>query len=308
MNIISRIKPYSGYIGLFLILLVTAGFAVWWMMASPGDLKELDPYAAQYAQEALLAKLSDTAQTEEPFTFVVLGDTRNNTVVATAVHEKSLEDTPRFIINTGDLIRGGTVEEYLENYLPALEAVAPIPVFCIPGNHDRGDRRNYAAFKRLFGDTRFSFDYGACRFVGFNACEQVRVSRADLNFLDQELSKPGAKYKYVFFHIPPKYFEREIATDDRRGFAWNAKALRALLARHKVNEVFMGHIHGYASKVIDGVRYTLTAGGGAPFSARLPDEARIFHYLALHVTPNGVSQELIWMDVAANQWRRQKIY
>ena len=102
------------------------------------------------------------------------------------------------------------------------------------------------------------------------------------------------QYKFVFFHIPPAYFEEvAIGDEDPRGFTWKASAFRALLAKHKVNEVYMGHIHGYASAVIDGVRYTLSAGAGAPLSDRLPEEARIYHLLVVHVSPGGLSQELV---------------
>ena len=68
----------------------------------------------------------------------------------------------------------------------------------------------------------------------------------------------------------------------------------------------MGHIHGYASEVIDGVRYTLTAGGGAPLSERLPEEARIFHYLVIHVGPEGLRQELVYAE--EGNWPRRETY
>ena len=281
---------------------------VWWMAASPGDLSRLAPYTERYAYPAMERQLMAQGNDTTDFCFAVLGDSRNNTMVASRVYDRAEADGPDIIFNTGDLIRGGTVEEYLENHIPLVEDVAPIPVFCIPGNHERGDRYDFAAFKHLYGDDRFSFDYGPCRFVGINASEKIRVDRGELAFLDRELSKPGATYKYVFLHIPPKYFEKEIIGDDRRGFQWNADKLRALLARHKVNEVFMGHIHGYASAVMDGVRYTLTAGGGAPFSERLPAEARVYHYMLIHVTPNGATEELVYYDPTTGEWPRKQIY
>jgi len=40
--------------------------------------------------------------------------------------------------------------------------------------------------------------------------------------------------------------------------------------------------------VRDGVRYTLTAGGGAPLSGRIARENRNFHYVALDVSPEGL--------------------
>jgi hypothetical protein len=158
----------------------------------------------------------------------------------------------------------------------------------------------------LYDDERFSFDYGPCRFVGFNASEKIRVTGSELDFLEQELSKPGATYKFVFFHIPPLYFEKEIVVDEaRRGFEWNAEKLRALLTEQNVTEVFMGHIHGYASEVIDGVRYTLTAGAGAPLSGRLPSESRLYNYVIVHVTPDGLRREVVYLR--DGEWLRKKV-
>ena len=307
-NLLKHIHNKKRFAALTVCAVLTVAALSWWVASSPGDLAELAPYAERYNYERLEAGLVGTQDNAESFTFVVLGDTRNNMYVAPDVFRHAAEERPVMIFHTGDLIRGGTVKEYLENHIPLLEIADPVPVFCIPGNHERGDRRDFAAFEALYGGTRFSFDYGPCRFVGFNASEKIRVTAGDLAFLEQELSKPGATYKFVFFHIPPKYFEGKVATNDRRGFDWNADKLRELLSRHHVNEVFMAHIHGYATAVIDGVRYTLTAGGGAPFSKRLPEEARIFHYMTIHVTPQGLSEELVYRDRDTGDWRRKAVY
>ena len=136
----------------------------------------------------------------------------------------------------------------------------------------------------------------------------MRVSKKELDFLDRELAKPGVKYKFVFFHIPPKYFEATICPDDRRGFKWNAEPLRELLTRHGVTEVFMGHIHGYAATVIDNVRYTLTAGAGARLSQRLAPEGRIYNYLALKVTPDGLHEDLVYVSNETGGWERKQVY
>jgi hypothetical protein len=61
-----------------------------------------------------------------------------------------------------------------------------------------------------------------------------------------------------------------------------------------VTEVFMSHIHGYASEVIDGVRYTLTAGAGAPLARRLTKEGQVYHYVVVHIGPNGPRREMVY--------------
>lgn len=288
------------------VLIVVTG--TWWATTSPGDLALLQPYAERCNYERLMRALSVEPAPPELFSFVVLGDSRNNLPVASKVFEQAIAEKPIMIFHTGDLVRGGTVKEYLENYLPLVDLAHPVPVFAVPGNHERGSRHDFAAFKALYGDVQFSFDYGACRFVGLNVSEKTCVTRADLEFLEKELSKPGVKYKFVFFHVPPTYFEREVGINDPRGFEWNADEVRSILAKHQVTEVFMAHVHGYATAVIDSVRYTLTAGAGAPFDHRLPIKNRIFHYMVVHVMPDRVTQELVYMDMTTRTWVRRQVY
>lgn len=294
--------------GLAVVVAVAAlvGGGGWWVFASPGDLSRLDPFVPLCNYETLLADLTPP-EAPDRFTFVVLGDSRNNNIIAPRVYAAAGAEQPDLLFHTGDMIRGGKVDEYLDHHLPLVESVAPIPVFSVPGNHERGDRRDYAAFNYLHGGERFSFDYGNTRFVGFNASERVRVSRKDLAFLDGELSKPGVEHKFVFFHIPPGYAERAFLDNDRRGFKWNADAIHQLLVRHGVEEVFMGHIHGYASEVLDGVRYTLTAGAGAPLSKELPMEGRAHNYMVVRVAPEGVYREVVYLDPPTGEWRRRPL-
>lgn len=255
-----------------------------------GGFARLAKYRDQYGYDALLRGLDPKTG---PFTFVVLGDSRNNVRVARRVYELAAGESPALIFNTGDIVRHGTAQEFVKNHIPLLAIADPAPVFCVPGNHERGARRDFAGFEALYGGDRFAFDYGPCRFVGFNNSKRAGVTADDLAFLDNALSETQAAHKFVFFHEPPAYFEERFVSDDRRrGFEKNADELRALLVRHNVNEVFMAHIHGYASEVIDGVRHTLTAGAGAPLSKRLPPDQRVYNYVVVHVEPDGPRREV----------------
>jgi Icc-related predicted phosphoesterase len=229
-----------------------------------------------------------------PFTFVVLGDNRNAVKIPRMIHQKVKAEEPGFLFNTGDLVRFGTAREFVSRYLPLLEIMDPIPVFSIPGNHDRGARSDFAAFRAVHGEERFSFDYGPCRFVGVNNAKRARLTVDDLEFLEAELGKSPQAYKFVFIHIPPRYFEDGLViVEKRRGFKKLQQEFHALMARRQVTEVFMGHIHGYASREIDGVRYTLTAGAGAPLGRQLPVEARVYNYVVLYVDAEGLKREVV---------------
>lgn len=298
-----RLK-YTLVIVVFLSV-VAGGFSTIWISKGPRRVERITPYHEKYRYEALIDYVESHPPESDTFKIAVLGDTRNNYGVAKQVYTRASLEKPDLIFNTGDLIRHGSVDELLAGHIPLLEITDPVPVFCVPGNHERGERLDYASYKALYGGTRFSFDYGPCRFVGFNASEHIRVDSGDLKYLERELSKPGATYKFVFFHIPPKYFEREVATNDRRGFKWNADELLKLLVEQEVTEVFMGHIHGFASKVIDGVRHTITAGGGAPLSERLPAEGSVHNYVVLNFSKDGIQREVV--RLIDGNWVRNEV-
>ncbi|HQN00732.1 MAG TPA: metallophosphoesterase, partial [Candidatus Hydrogenedentes bacterium] len=259
-------------------------------------LKTCRGYTFQLLQQAL-----SEPPRPRPWRFIVLGDTRNNTTVAAALYRQARTLDPVMAFHTGDIIRGGKASELLGNHVRLLEEhLNPIPLFCVPGNHERGPRRDYGAFKTLYGDDKFAFAHDECLFVGFNNCAAKGVTERDLEFLEQQLARQY-EYKFVFTHIPPAFFEATFAGDTRRrGFKRGADAFHALLRRHQVNEVFMAHIHGYATKVLDGVRYTLTAGGGAPLSGRIAAENRHFHLIEMEVGAHGLKRRLMILD--RGQW------
>jgi predicted phosphodiesterase len=289
--------------GLLVVLLAAlAGFNYLRAHRGLARIKALHAtYGNSALEQAARARIADPAN----FTFVVLGDTRNKKKITSMVYEKAAADKPAFILHTGDIVRHGTAPEFLENHIALLERCTPgIPMFCVPGNHERGARRDFGVFKALYGDDKFSFQIGECRFVGFNNSTRKRVTAEDLAYLDAELGRTPARYKFVFMHIPPVFFEDTFGGEGRRrGFRENADAMQAIFQKHGVTEVFMAHIHGYAVADIGGVRYTLTAGGGAPLSKGLAPEARAYNFVTLHVSPEGVRREVsLQIDGA---WQRR---
>ncbi len=286
-----------------LFILLGTLYGLRYALAHAG-LSRLAEYAPKYSYPVLLKAAQEQQKDPNNFTFVVLGDNRNVQKTAVKVYGEAAKEGAALIFNTGDIVRHGTPREYLKNHIKLLEMVEPIPVFCIPGNHERGARRDFGPFKALYGAERFSFDYGACRFIGFNNGKRSRVDADDLAFVERELEKsPAPPYKYVFLHIPPRYFEDHIViVNKRRGYKKYAGELHNLFIRHGVNEVFMGHIHGYVSEKIDGVRYTLTAGAGAPLSKRLRPEYRYHNYVVVHISPQGIRREAVRLK--NGQWQR----
>ena len=241
----------------------------------------------------------------EGFSFVALGDTRSNIDVARAVLSHAAKEKPLFILCNGDIVRRGRVEEYTAHHMQLIDMIAPVPMLVAPGNHERGPNGDFEPFRALTGGERFSFDYGGCRFVGLNNADSNGMSNDDIDYLDTELSKPGVEHKFVVFHIPPRFLENAIETEEGRGFSWNARRMRALFTKEKVDQVFVGHVHGFATQVVDGVRYTITGGAGANLAESLKKEGQVHNFVVVHVTPQGVRNEVV--KEIDGEWVRSEI-
>ncbi len=281
-------------VGLSVIAVLMGGKRLFRYVSAHRGRKKLARECKRYNTAALVETLKAAEKPNEPFTFVVLGDNRATKTIPPVIHRLAREENPTFAFNTGDLVRFGKAWEYVDRYLPLLRIMEPVPVFSVPGNHDRGARNDFAGYLAVHGADRFSFDYGPCRFVGVNNGKRARMVADDIAYLRSELSKSPIRHKFVFIHIPPTYFEDGVVTvTKRRGFVKFRQEFRAFMTEQQVDEVFMGHIHGYATRIINGVRYTLTAGAVAPLSKRLPPDAQVHNYVVCHVNSEGYRREVV---------------
>lgn len=270
------------------------------------DLSLLDEYAATESYERLYERIRNREAGEGGFFFVALGDTRSFKGRAQRILRKAAEFEPAFILSNGDIVRHGTVEEYGEYHMPLMRDLDPIPFIPAPGNHEEGPNHNFGPFKRLYGDVRFSFDFAGSRFVGINNGDLDKMGWGDIRYLEDELGKaPEVEHKFVIFHVPPEFLENAVESEGTRGFAWNAKRFHRLMVEHKVDHVFSGHVHGFASEVIDGVRYTITGGGGASLTDNLGEEGRVHHFILVKVSPEGLTNEIIKMN--RSDWIQEPI-
>ena len=275
------------------VFAVGLGLFLLFQPATPQDVSPLMAYAETQSYGALIRAVQERPVPEEGFRFVALGDTRSNINIARKVLTRVVEESPAFILSNGDIVRRGRVEEYIAHHLRLVEQVAPTPFIPAPGNHEEDPNGDFATFEALYNGQRFSFDYGNCRFVGINNGDRNGMSGSDLAFLERELSKDGAAHKFVVFHVPPRFLENAVESEEGRGFWWNAKKLRRLMTAMHVDHVFMGHVHGYASEVVDGVRYTITGGAGASLTDNLGNEGRVHNFVVVRVTPDGVRNEVV---------------
>lgn len=269
------------------------------------DLAPLEPYAETENIDALVQRIQRQPVPEDGFSFVVLGDTRSNFFKAREVLTQAASHGPAFILSNGDLVRHGTVEEFIDHHLRLIKEIEPIPYVPVPGNHERGPNYDFAAYKAIYGALEFSFDYGGCRFIGLNNGDRFKLSGSDIRFLENELTKPAAKHKFVLFHLPPTFLENAVESEDTRGFTWNAERMHKIMREHNVDHVFAGHVHGFATENFDGVQYTITGGAGANLTDKLGEEGNVYNYVLVEVGPDGVTST-VYKEIAG-EWVAEEI-
>jgi 3',5'-cyclic AMP phosphodiesterase CpdA len=162
-------------------------------------------------------------------------------------HILHLDPQPDCVLATGDLVDGGTAEEYQR--LRHLLAPLPMPVCLIPGNHDDRDalRRVFAdhAYMPRTGFIQYVIDDGPVRLIALDTLVPGSggglMDTERIAWLDARLGEARSKPTLVFMHHPP--FKTGIAYMDTIGLE-GADALGDVVRRHpQVERVVCGHLH-----------------------------------------------------------------
>ncbi|MCT8971570.1 phosphodiesterase [Microbaculum marinisediminis] len=162
-------------------------------------------------------------------------------------HLLALTPRPDAVIVTGDLVNDGADEDYAA--LADLFRRLPMPVYPIPGNHDRRElvRRHlsYTGVLPSVGPLRYAVEEHPVRLVGLDTlvegADAGRLGGEQLDWLDGTLAAAPGTPTLLFLHHPPFAtgigFMDEILLEDWR-------ALAAVVARHRqIEAVTCGHVH-----------------------------------------------------------------
>ena len=156
---------------------------------------------------------------------------------------------PDMVLITGDLTDHGLVEEY-DNLSAMLRETLSMPVYVIPGNHDRRDilRARLGHLPGVTTDPRFvhyAVEDQPVRLVMLDTlvpgAAHGQLSGAQLEWLDRTLAAQPAKPTLMGMHHPP--LVTGIPHMDRIGLR-DADAFRSIIARHpQVRRIVCGHLH-----------------------------------------------------------------
>jgi 3',5'-cyclic AMP phosphodiesterase CpdA len=160
-----------------------------------------------------------------------------------------LTPRPDVVVITGDLTECGLEAEYA-NLNQLMRKFLPMPVFVIPGNHDRRDNLR-EGLKHLPGVTsdpryvQYTVEDYPVRLVMLDtlvpSAGHGELSAEQLEFLDRRLAAASDKPTIIAMHHPP--FACGIAHMDRINLR-NSAAFAAVVVRHRqVERIICGHHH-----------------------------------------------------------------
>jgi len=249
---------------------------------------------------------------EEPYSFILIGDTQRNPKVTARLAAVAFARRPNFVVHLGDVVDDGRSKDQWVNDLlgPCRDLIARVPIYPCIGNHEKNHAYYYQYFSLPKPEYYYSFTYGNAEFFSIDTNKKVGPGSEQYKWLDEALGKSKAKWKFVYHHHPVY-----TSDDDDYGNTWkgiasgqgdrNARQLATLYDKHKVDVVFSGHVHFYErshpireGKVHprDGTVYLISGGGGgrlenfAPVPPAFKAQCRsVYHICYVTVLDNKFS-------------------
>lgn len=184
-----------------------------------------------------------------------------------------IDDIARFspaidaVMLTGDLADGGSARDYA--LLQELLAPLGMPVFVIPGNHDRRAtmRAAFATELPFAPGTYLNYEahLGDLRILGLDTLIEGRIegelASETLDWLADRLARVHAGHTLVLMHHPP--FDSGIGAMDRRSLAAGGERLAAMVRAYPGSmRILSGHVHRPYHAIWNGV-FVAVAGSPA---------------------------------------------
>jgi len=214
-----------------------------------------------------------TFPTNESFTFIVYGDTREQTGLFTQMERHKLvadriagEKNISFVVHTGDFVCfGNDLEEWNRFFDASRAMLANTTLYPVLGNHEDNHPNYYDAFGV---PEWYSFDCGNAHFTILDSNDWASPHMTEqTEWLQNDLNTSGA-WKFVSFHHPP-YSSSETHWGGWINFRdyWDD-----VFINNSVDAVFNGHVHAYERYEENGIQYVVLGCGGAPLYSLAEDK------------------------------------
>lgn len=234
----------------------------------------------------------------QPFTFVVYGDNRTNKGDHQSVVDGIIAEAPALLINTGDLVETGSDANLWQEFFDIEKALLRSAcVFPTVGNHEATWDPTVQQYLKWFylptssagGEKYYSFDWGNAHFAVLNSSDGLTsFSTNQQNWLKQDLLAAGANADIQHIFTVMHHGPYSAANHGDNAFA--KTNIVPTLKSNGVDMTFAGHDHDYERGEVDGLRYMVAGGGGAPLYDSGHGSGTIYSEKTLHYavfTVNG---------------------
>ena len=212
---------------------------------------------------------------QTPFRVLVYGDNRTNGGDHALVARAAEAEGTQLALHTGDMVvNAGDAQLWSRWFAEEHDLLLRTPFVPTLGNHEITD--NGVAYSKYFqGPERpayRSLDYGPVHLVVLDSFERAAgadphtgaVSDAQKAWVEEDLrTVPADRHVWVLVHQGP-YAHPARLRPGHGGSERVRAALQAAARRHPIEAVFAGHEHFYERGEIDGLKYFVLGGGGAP--------------------------------------------
>jgi hypothetical protein len=201
--------------------------------------------------------------------FAAYGDCRSDHAIHAKICAGILASNAKYVLVSGDLVDWGDDKEDWEIFRRVTrELRAKVQYLAAPGNHDTSLDR---LFEREFGldKTYREKRLGDVHVFLLDSNDYFR-DEEQLRWLEERASASDARHKVAVFHHPAFGLD---AYGDGEAHPIRDR-IHPRLVKLRFCAAFCGHEHSFFTGLRDGVRYVVTAGGGAPLYPQDPSRAR----------------------------------
>lgn len=284
-------------------------------------LNSVSPLIWLYAKKDVVQPTNDEAAAKlaankgDYFSFIVMGDNHagfpfDDSATIKLVRLMNREDRFRgkipidFVAVLGDVTFYSGRDSNYKVY-NKIRSLIKWPVISAIGNHDqvKGGLKN---FKKYLGSKELAFADRNSYFILVDD-KIAEMEEKQFAWLEAELKKGMAyQHRFLLLHRSPiSLYQQSWFRPEPN--AWSYRLMK-LCQKYKVDIVFAGHEHMFRTRVLGGVRYVISGGGG--MMTQIPaSDGGYLHYLVVRVYGDYVDYEVrkvfppFWEFVTYYMWK-----
>jgi len=232
---------------------------------------------------------------------VIYGDSRTGHSLHQWLTEGIAYLAPEAIFHTGDLVNDGRAPSNWTTFNNiASQLPSGTPLYPALGNHEHESSLYFNNFDLPGNERWYSVDdISGFNFIVLDTESDLSVASGQYQWLQSELtsSVSSTDFTIVTFHYP-LYSTGWHGSDDKGV----RDELVPLFEQYGVDAVFNGHDHHYERSTVNGIRYIVTGGGGAPLRGQTGSNGyselfkQAYHFCVLYFDSEGKLKVEVWDD------------